>query len=52
MKKNGLETRYPILRDTVHPERRTISGIIDTNRKELKVYQIPQEDPVISTTRK
>jgi hypothetical protein len=52
MKKNGLETRYPIfVRDTVHPERRTISGIIDTNRKELKVYQIPQEDPVISTTR-
>jgi hypothetical protein len=36
----------------VYPEKLTMSEIIDTNRKELKVYQIPQEDPVISITRR
>jgi hypothetical protein len=30
--------------DKVYPERLTTGGITDTNRKELKVYQIPQED--------
>ena len=51
--KGGLETRYPIfVGDMVYPEKLTTNGIIDTNREELKVYQMPQEDPVISTTRR
>ena len=34
MRKNGLVVLYLLfVKDMVYPERRTISGIIDTNRK-------------------